>query len=57
MQLYILIIIGFTDRFPSDAIKKSPININFDSDITFIFYLLNEFISNNILIEFGNIQI
>jgi hypothetical protein len=56
MQLHILIIIRFTDRFPFDIIKESPININFDSNITLTFYLLNEFIFSNISIEFGNIQ-
>jgi hypothetical protein len=56
MQLYILIIIRFTDRFPSDVIEESPTNINFDLNITFAFYLLNEFIFNNISIEFENIQ-
>jgi hypothetical protein len=52
MQLHILIIIRFTNKFPSDVINKSPININLDLDITFTFYLLNEFIFNNISIEF-----
>jgi hypothetical protein len=56
MRLHILIIIRFTDRFPFNAVKKSPININLDLDITLTFYLLDEFIFNNILIEFGNIQ-
>jgi hypothetical protein len=54
--LYILIIIRFTNRFPFAAIEKSPININLDLDITLTFYLLNEFILNNILIEFENMQ-
>jgi hypothetical protein len=56
IQLYILIIIRFTNRFPSDAIKESSTNINLDSDITLIFYLLDEFIFNSISIEFGNMQ-
>jgi hypothetical protein len=55
MQLHILIIIRFTDKFPFNVIKKSSININLDSDITLTLYLLNEFIFNNISIEFGNI--
>jgi hypothetical protein len=55
IQLYILIIIRFTNRFPSAAIEESPININLDLNITFTFHLLNEFIFNNISIEFENI--
>jgi hypothetical protein len=55
IQLYILIIIRFTDRFPFNIIEKSSTNINLDSDITFTLHLLNEFIFNNILIGFGNI--
>jgi hypothetical protein len=56
IQLYILIIIRFTDRFLFAVIKKLPININFGSDITFTLYLLNKFIFNNISIGFGNMQ-
>jgi hypothetical protein len=56
MQLYILIIIQFTDRFPFDVIEESPTDINLDPDIIFTLYLLNEFISNNISIEFENMQ-
>jgi hypothetical protein len=56
MQLHILIIIRFTNKFPSDIIEESPININFDSDITLTLYLLNEFILNNISIGFENMQ-
>jgi hypothetical protein len=54
MQLHILIIIRFTDKFPFNAIEESSININLDLNITFAFYLLDEFIFNNILIEFEN---
>jgi hypothetical protein len=54
IQLHILIIIRFTDRFPSDVIKGSPTNINLNSDITFAFHLLDEFIFSNILIGFRN---
>jgi hypothetical protein len=56
IQLYILIIIRFTDRFPFNVIKKSPININFDLNITFALYLLNKFIFSNVSVGFGNIQ-
>jgi hypothetical protein len=56
MQLYILIIIRFTDRFPFNTVEESPININLDLNITLIFYLLNEFIFNSISIGLGDMQ-
>jgi hypothetical protein len=52
----ILLVIRFTDRFLFDAINKSPTNINFGLDIALTFYLLNEFISSDISVEFENIQ-
>jgi hypothetical protein len=55
LQLHILIIIRFTDRFLFDVIKKSPININFGPNITFTLHLLDEFISNSISIGLENI--
>jgi hypothetical protein len=56
MQLHILIIIRFTDRFLFGAVGKLPININLGLDITLTLYLLDEFIFNNISMGFGNIQ-
>jgi hypothetical protein len=44
MQLYILIVVRFTDSFSFNAVNKSSINVNLDLDIIFTLYLLNEFI-------------
>jgi hypothetical protein len=56
IQLYILIIIRFTNKFLSNIIEESPTNINLNPDITLTFHLLNEFIFNNISIGLENIQ-